>query len=273
MLNHVQVVPIARWLGVVLSLTVNAPTATAAKPVVSFDFGRTAECRDVTAEFSKSTEGEQALLADQKLVELKVRVSVHLISGNISDVEEVRIELSDCDSRIRVENFSPFTRLQSDFSENISVTKTIENGKSLGATLGGEAPIPFGDVVAHVLPSVNGGLSNREVVTEKQTRVAPQYAVVASGTINQEHGVFFKLRSSPQTTLEGSHELTVRFVVPKTWRADSLRVCCYATGQEKFLWTKQQTTWSRTCSPMAIYLAGDTEARLAAEAHVEQQTL
>ena len=233
MLSQIQTVPIARWLGIVLSLSLNAPEATAAKPVLAFDFGRTAECRDVTASFLEPSDSESALLSDQKVIELKVRVSVHLLRGKIDDVEEVRIELTDCDSRIRVENFSPDTRLQSDFSEDIAVTKTVENGKSLAASLGGEAPIPFGDVVAHVLPSVNGGLSNREVVTEKQTRVAPQYAVVASGTINQEHGVFFKLRSSSQTTLEGSHELTVQFLVPKHWRGDSLHVCLLRHGPRK----------------------------------------
>jgi len=260
-------VPVARWIGFFVGLSLTTSSALAGPPSLAFDFGNTAVCREIT------TEEAASLFSGQKLVELKLRISVHLLAGKISDVEEVRIEIGDCDSRIRVASFSPNTRLESNFSEDITVTKTTENGKSLGASLGGESPVPLGNVVAHVLPSVNGGMNNREVLVEKQVRRAPQYAVVASGTIGQEHGVFFKLRASPQTTLEGSHELTVRFVVPKNWRGDALRVCCYATGQEKFLWTKQQATWARTCAPLAVYLAGDLEARLAAEEHVSRKSL
>ncbi|MEM8945248.1 MAG: hypothetical protein AAGD11_08695 [Planctomycetota bacterium] len=261
-----------RWIALLIGLSLNVSTASAGRPELTFDFGRTTECHDVTEEFAARLP-DQHLDPDQRLIELKLRVSVHLLTGNIKDIDEVRIEISDCDSRLRVESFSPNTRLQSDYSDEISVTKTIEHGHSLGASLGGEAPVPLGDVVAHVLPSVNGGISKREVLTEKQSRLAPQYAVIASGTIDHEHGVFFKLRSSPQSTLEGSHEFVVRFVVSEGWRGDSLRVCCSATGRQKFLWTKQQTTWSKTCAPVAIYLAGDTEARLAAEEHIAQQSL
>ncbi len=260
-------VPLVRWIGFFVGLSLTTSNVLAGPPSLSFDFGSTAECREI------ATDDAGDLFPNEKLIELNLRVSVHLLAGKISDVEEVRIEIGDCDSRIRVESFSPSTRLESNFSEDITVTKTTESSKSLGASLGGEAPVPLGDVVAHVLPSVNGGLSSREVLVEKQVRRAPQYAVVASGTIGQEHGVFFKLRASPQTTLEGSHDLTVRFVVPKNWRGDALRVCCYATGQEKFLWTKQQATWARTCAPLAIYLAGDLEARLAAEQHIGKKSL
>lgn len=273
MCSYVTSAPIVRWFGLFISLSLTAADTQAGKPEIAFDFGQTAECRDVTAELDDAAEIELLQNANEKIVELNLRVSVHLLAGRIAAVDELRIEIGDCDRRIRVESFSPNTRLDSDFSEDITVTKTIEHGKSLGASLGGEAPVPLGDVVAHVLPSANGGLSKREVQTEQLTRRAPQYAVVASGTINKEHGVFFKLRSSPQTTLEGTHEFAVRFVVPENWRGDSLRVCCTATGEEKFLWTRQQATWTRTCAPLAIYLAGDLDARLAAEEHVSQHSL
>lgn len=256
--------PIVRWIGFIISIALVTPAAEAASPKVAFDFGRTAECREI----EPATEFD--LNSGQKLVELRLRVSVHLLKGKINDVEEIRIEIGDCDSRLRVASFAPNTKLTSHFSQDIEVTKTSETGSSFGASLGGEAPVPLGDVVAHVLPSLNGGLSEREVLSEKQVRKAPQYAVVASGTIAQEHGVFFKLRSSPETTLEGTHELIVRFIAPENWRGDSLRVCCEATGHEKFLWTKQQASWGRTCASLAVYLAGDDEARAAAEAYIAQ---
>ena len=256
-----------RWISLLVGLSLTAGNALAGQPSLAFDFGQTAKCRVVMQEQNDT------LAHNQKLVELQLRVSVHLLAGNIRDVEEVRIELTDCDSRIRVDSFLPITRLESRLSQDIVWTETTEKGKSLSASLGGEAALPMGDVVAQVLPSVKGGLTNRKVLVETQVRRAPRYAVVTSGTIAQEHGVFFKLRASPQSTLEGSHALTVRFVVPKNWRGDALRVCCQATGQEKFLWSSQQATWSHTCSPLAIYLAGDREARFAAEKHVGRKSL
>jgi len=226
---------------------------------LAFDFGRTAECRVVTPEEN------DAIDADEKIIELQLRVSLHLLSGSIDQVQEIRIEVVDCDDSMRIHSFSPSTRLESGLSEDIQWTKTTETGKSLGGSLGGEAPVSLAGVVAHITPTLNGGLSHREIVTETQKRVAPKYAVVTSGTIQQEHGVVFKLRRSPQTSLEGVHELSVRFIVPEKWRGDVVRVCCQAIGKEKFLWIKQQATWAAVCHPVVLYLAGDSEARQAAQ--------
>ena len=257
----------AKTLWLVLWLTAQVGVAQAGKPALTFDFARLAGCHQ------SSPEDAVDIYADEKLVELKLRVSVHLIAGNIGDVEEVRIKVKDCDNKMRVHSFAPSTRLQSAYSKDIRVTKTNESGKTLGASLGGALPVPAGDFVAQVSPSISGGLSEREVVTEVQQRVAPQQAVVASGTINQEHGVFFKLRSSPQTSLEGVHVLTLRLLVPQNWRGDSMHVCCYATGHEKTLWMKQEITWAQVCAPVALYLAGDVEARQAARQHIEDAAL
>lgn len=234
----------------------------AAKPQIAFDFGRIAECADVTPEGTNLYPGE-------KIVELKLRVSVHLLSGNISDVEEVRIEIGDCDSRMRVHSFAPSTQLTSHWSQDIEWSKTTEETSTLGASVGGEIPAPIGGVIAHVTPTISGGNTNHEKIVEKQIRVAPKFAVVASGTVAQEHGVFFKLRSSPQNSLEGTHELTVRFIVNENWRGNSVRVCCQANGTEKVLWMKEQKTWAHTCRGVALYLAGDARARQAAMRFVD----
>ena len=243
-------------------VALNVGTSLAVNPQVAFDFGRIAECVEVPGENVLLTPGE-------KLVELKLRISVHLLAGKIGDVEEVRIEIGDRQNQMRVHSFSPSTQMASHLSGDIEWSKTVEEGSSLGASLGGELPTPVGGLIAHVTPTISAGKTNHEKITEKQNRLAPMFAVVASGTISQEHGVFFKLRSSPQTSLEGTHDLKVLFVVPEKWRGDSIRVCCQATGTEKVLWMKQQTTWAHTCGPIALYLAGDAEARQAAIRYVD----
>ena len=237
--------------------------ALAGGPHVAFDFARVAECTDVTPAES------EWVYPGEKLVELKLRVSVHLLSGNINDVAEVRIEVGDNDNRMRVKSFSPGTQLTSHLSEDIEWCKTTEDTSTLGASLGGELPTPVGGLIAHVTPTISGGKTNNEKITEKQVRVAPKYAVIASGTIGQEHGVFFKLRSSPQNSLEGTHEFTIRFIVPEKWRGDAVRVCCQATGTEKVLWMKQETTWAHSCGGVALYLSGDAKGRQAAVKFVD----
>ena len=116
-------------------------------------------------------------------------------------------------------------------------------------------------------------MTQREVVTEQKKKIAPKHLVVASGTTGEQHGVFFKLRPSPQSTLEGEHELTVRFVVPAIWRGDSVAVSCQATGQQKFLWLKQRKVWADQWDCVAIYIAGDVEARRAARRAARRNAL
>ncbi len=233
--------------------------ATASDPVVHFDFAPTVACADVgSGEFRADHPGK-------KLIEVAIAVSVSVEAGDAAKVEEIRVQLSDAGRRLRVESFSPETTLESEYTDDIQVTTTTESNKSIGASLGGEAPVVLGDLVAHVTPTINGAYSKTDAETQTAFRKAPRTALVVAGTVESAHGVFFKLRPSPQTTLEGVHELAVRFVVPENWRADELSLQCSATGQDKVLWIKQQATWAEWSGSIAVYLAGDAEARDAAE--------
>jgi hypothetical protein len=241
----------------------HASSAAAADTGLAFDFGRTIECRDVTpAEFADRYPHE-------RVVEATLRLSVYLTSGAISDVETIRLEIGDVDRRLKVFDFSPSTRLESEYAEAIEMVKTVESSHSFAVSLGGEIPC-IGGTAANLTPSISGGKGGKEVVTEKQKRIAPQQAVVASGTTNEEHGVFFILRPSPTTSLEGVHELKVQFVVPVTWRGDAIRVAVQAAGNQKVLWMTQQKVLAQKSTAVALYLEGDFAARRAAERLVRQ---
>jgi hypothetical protein len=238
--------------------------AEADEPQLSFDFGRVIECRDVTPPAFLETH------PDERVFDCTLRLSVNLSEGSISDVASIRVEITDADRRLRVVGFSPCTKLESEFAEDLETTKTVESTRSFTASLGGELPAPVGNVVAHVTPTLGGTKGGRESVTEKVVRVAPKHAVVASGTMNEAHGVFFTLRPSPTTSLEGMHELSVEFMAPAKWRGDAIRVSCQATGSQKVLWVKQPKVWAQKSSAVALYLAGDMAARRAAERLVRQ---
>lgn len=245
-------------LAAVLALWPSAIALGGEGPCLDFDFGRTLACRDVTPD------DFAAAFPEEKVIEFTLCVSVHVASGEVNDVEELRIEISDPDRRMRVYAMSPETELTSSVTGEIEVTTTTEKSRNLNASLGGELPALFGDVAAHVTPSINGGGVNREITTEKALRLPPQQVVVASGTIKEQHGALFKLRPSAQTTLEGTHALTVQAAVPANWRGDAVQVRCRASGRERFLWMKQSKLIADETASVALFVAGDAAARHAA---------
>jgi hypothetical protein len=241
---------------VVTAIQLLACRLAAAKPSLEFDVRSKVECRDVTPrEFSRRH-------PNQRLVECALIVSTYLVSGNIDEVESISIEISNSEDHLRVCDFSPHTRLESEYAGDIQTTRTRESSRSLTASLGGEVPGSIGGAVANLKPTINGVTGGKEVVTDTMKRVAPRLVVIASGTINDEHGVFFTLRSSSMSSLEGLHEFTIQFVVPADWCSSELQVNCRATGDQKMLWIKRQIIWAQKSAAVTITLAGSTDSTL-----------
>jgi hypothetical protein len=211
------------------------PIAAATGASVEFDVARAVECRDVTPR-------ERILqYPTQRLVEVELPVSVRFNEVARGDVDEIDIEVSGATAGLRVQDFAPATQLASEITREIETTLTTKKARSLEGTLGGSLPIP-GAEAARVTPSITGGLSGCETATEKINRLPPKDVVVVSGTYSEGRGVFFKLKRTSQTSLEGVHELAVTFVAPRNWTGAPLQVKCAALGQRKLLWMKQDAT-------------------------------
>ena len=223
-----------------------------ARPYVEFDFARTAECRDVTP-------AERAeMYPRERLIELTLPVSVRFRGVEAGDVEELDIEINGTAAGLAVFDFSPDTTLASDVECAIETTTTVKKDRSLDGSLGGTIPVPVADAVAHLTPSINAGISRGETATEKMQRLPPKYAVVVSGTSSAGRGVFFKLKQSSQTSLEGVHELAVTFVAPSNWRGGKVAVGCSARGSRKVFWMDKPATLGRAASEVELYMAGST---------------
>jgi hypothetical protein len=226
------------------------PTIAVARPYVEFDFARSVECRDVTPP-------ERAeLYPHQRLVAMTLPVSVRFRGVAAEDVDELDVEINGTAAGLQVFNFSPETQLESDVKKTIETVTTVKKDRSLDGSLGGVLPIPYSEAVAHVTPSVNAGISHGEIATEKMHRLPPKYAVVVSGTSSAGRGVFFKLKRSSQTSLEGVHELAVTFIAPRDWVGDKVNVGCSARGNRKVLWMDKPATLGRAASEVEIFLAG-----------------
>src|SRR6478609_2829104 len=212
------------------------PVNALAGPSVEFDIAPTAECRDVTpAE-------RLAQYPTQRLIEVTLPVSVRFHGVTMDDVDELAIEVNGASAGMRVHDYSPTTQLFTDVSKEIETTTTKKKARSLDGSLGGTIPIPGADAAAHLTPTISAGLAGCNTETEKSSRLPPKHAVVVSGTSSAGRGVFFKLKRYSQTSLEGSHELTVTFVAPRVWRWSEIRVDCAARGDQKVLWMKQSGT-------------------------------
>jgi hypothetical protein len=235
-------------------------------PTVGFDFPRTIACREVTPpDFGDVSPGEM-------VIEAVLPVSVIVYRGDVHRIEELVIEIDGASYGLHVHEYAPMTRLDSDIIEPMEVTTTSESGTTLEATLGGKLPIPGAEAAACLTPSITGGKTDREVSTETVNRLAPKQAVVVSGTTSKAQAVFFKFRKSTQTTLEGQHEVSVKFVVPREWTVSELQVTVVARGQKKWLWYDQPHTFSSLISTVQLYRAGDAELRASALARAEKIT-
>ena len=212
------------------------PTNVLSAPSVEFDIAPTAECRDITpAE-------RLAQIPNQRLIEVTLPVSVRFRGVSMDDVDELSIEVNGASAGMRVHDYSPATQLFTDVAKEIETTTTKKRARSLDGSLGGTIPIPGAEAAAHLTPTISAGLAGCNTETEKSSRLPPKHAVVVSGTSSEGRGVFFKLKQYSQTSLEGSHVLTVTFIAPSAWRWKEIRVDCAARGEQKVLWMRQSGT-------------------------------
>lgn len=203
-----------------------------------------------------------------RLIEITVPVSTRVATGDVGKVREITVEIDGSCAGLRVHDFAPQTTLGSELAGDIQVTTTTEKAMSFDASLGGQSPIPVGDVVAHVTPSISAGNKNRTAETKTSSRLAPKRPIVVSGTLNESRGVFFQLRPSSQTTLEGQQQLSVVFRVPDDWSAGHLDVRCWARGERQILWFDQPQTWGSTRRQVAIALPALDGPRLTARPYL-----
>ncbi len=246
------------WLapvGSFILLFALAPTAQAERLRVRFDVNSAAECVDITPEEFAATNPHE------KIVEAKFLISVFVDSGDAADLAEVIVFIENPERRLRVVDFLPKTELATDIAGHIEVVDTTEAAETADASLGGAVTVEYGMLKATASPSAGAGKQHR--TTQKQTyqRLPPQELVLAAGTMNRQHGVFFKLRPSSQHVLEGMHELVCRFAVPKTWRGDYLVVRCEGRRAESSFLSREPLVCGHQCMYVGLYLRGDAWAK------------
>ena len=188
------------------------------KPSVSFDVQPVIACREI------STDAAKAMPADRRLVELKIQVSA-LVNGDRDDLKEYVYQVDTSNNDVEVADFEPKTELASRYEKEITIEKKDEKSKSIGISL-------KGDYAKLATGTAGADAGERRHAIVRYSLRPPMDAVTASGTLRRGRSVYFKFRSSPQHTLEGTKKIKVILNVPAQWQTDHVSLTCIAKCQE-----------------------------------------
>lgn len=225
---------------------------------VRFDTPALVSCREITSEeFLES-------YPDSRLVEAIFRVSA-LHQGIDRHSLEHLVQIYSDDRSIQVMGFSPETTLMKDINGSVAVEKTSEGSASIGIDA-------VGTINNNAKLNGHASAGGKTIKTERYEQVPPSYLVLASGIMARGAGAYFKVRSTPDTTVEGGQDYTLRFRVPSHWRGGSFQIACIANrivGKTTIKSTDDSVGAGRFV--VATFLAGDVEASRVARRYVNAE--
>ena len=229
-----------------------AASLLAAPPRVEFDVAPVVVCRDVSPpEFVAQNPQE-------KLIEARFTISNLVTQGSEADLIQQFYRLHS-PGPLRVYDFLPRTTLAAGIDGTIDVVESTERTAKLGGTLSG--------AFEHLLKAaVEADVGRKTTRSQTYSRLPPLESVAASGTLDRATTVYFKLKRTPRTPLEGSHEFIVMFRAPVGWRAGYLVADCRAAGWRRgpIRSLDEQAECGGGRFTVALYQEGDPVARQAA---------
>ncbi len=253
-MRHLRRIKISRPLLLVLVLgaAASCPAARsqAAEPIaVEFDVTYLIACPDITpGDFAQANQHE-------RLVEAAFNISSLIKRGRESDLEEFFYRIESPEKSLRIVDHLPRTQVTSSIIGHVAVEKKNEKSSSLGLGVSG--------VYEGVKGNASGQISRKSGVVLRYDMLPPTELLTASGTMNRERGVYFKLKPSSLTSLEGAKQFVCVFRVPKHWRGDCVRIHCQATQRKRPLFSplRSPAVCGRSDFLVGLYAEGDEAAR------------
>jgi hypothetical protein len=250
-----------------LTLTMLAMTLLPALPAagqlprVRFDVPQTAAVRDITTrEFA-------AAYPHDRLIEVLVPISMLVEQGDVQQVGELVHRLEIGAAAAQVVDFSPKTTLMT----------TVVGATRVERQSTQDAKVSL-DVAATYAGLATGKLNSHYATQAREQAAYDQLpsldVLTASGTIDRGRGVYFKLKASPRTTLEGAYDYVLVLRVPCAWRAGLLYVTSQASGDVRHFLpgTSQATTLGQGRFVVSLYQEGDAGAQQAARRYAVAET-
>jgi hypothetical protein len=245
-----------------------APPVGAAPPLLDFDVPFSIGCRslhvgsadkanvagdfwDILQELTSPAHGLQSVPADEDSIEVVIPISAQMRAGSERDLKQCLYTLIDTSQpeTFTVMDWLPRTQLQTEYAKPIQVNQ--QRDANIGITLS-----------AKYIVTANGQAGGQLKSGITYEMLPPQEIVLASGTVQHAHGVFFRLKPSSQTTMEGVRSFSAIFQVPRGWRGGCLQLECEAVGVDRGIVRPldQEMSAGRARYCLALYRAGDQEA-------------
>lgn len=202
-------------------------------------------------------------LPNSRFVDVQLDVSALFTPGDAAVVTEYTVRIVSRHEDVQVADFSPRTEMQSDIFGTLQVNTNQDRIRE--AAIRGAGGYPgVGSAQGYAYYHDN---AHETVVYAKKPALE---MVNAAGTLERRRGVYFKVRQSTQTTLEGARPFRVVFEVPSGWRADLLDVTIEAAGLESEH-SKRTRVLSTQQFVVALYQEYDEHAARVATNYVRQQ--
>lgn len=224
---------------------------------VQFDVLPLVGCRDVTStEFA-------AVNPHERLYEARFQISSLLPRGDAEELVRYLYRIESPHRGFVVVDYLPQTTLASDVVEHLSVERSREDTKSLGINVSGQY-----DHLAKGSATAGSGKTIKSSV--RYDLLPPLELLASSGTVSRGSGVYFKLRPSRRTSLEGAKEFVLVLRVPRDWRGDYVRVTCEAVGRKRYVLptVEGEAIWGGADVLVALYAEGELEAKQVASSMV-----
>ncbi len=244
---------VAIWFAIAASAI---STRAAEPPRVEFDVAYLVACRDMTPpDFAE-------IHPHEKLVEAVFSISALLRETGDADLAQFFYEIQSPHKSLRVVDHLPRMELATPIVGPVSVDHSDVRAATAGAGAG--LAVPYGTLLK---ADASISHSRKTDLNLRYQFLPPKELLAASGTLHRERGVYFKLKPSPQTSLEGARQFVCVFRVPQSWRGDFVQVRCEAAGR------KGSTVPYFDATPrlgggqflVGLYLEGDQAAQLAVQ--------
>ncbi len=205
------------WLFIfeIAAITVIVRSVWANSPV-TFDMAPAAVARPVTG-------GPWTVLPGYEAVEVRLQVSTLIDPGLREPVEQLLYRFASRERQAIVLDYSPRTEMLSAIDGAVEVVITDEATQHVGLNMTGVYPPVKTDACLDQ--------NQKNLQSTKYRQQVKHESVVASGTIDQSRGAYFKLRSAYDRTLEGDKPFSLILQLPLGWQTSTLDVQLQAWGQ------------------------------------------
>ena len=211
-----------RWiyvLGLPSWLLWGVGSACGGNACVHFDVAETVACQPVEV-----AEESGQLSGGEMLITAKFEVSSLIRLGREDDLLQFLYVVESPQRTAQVVDYAPRTQLATSVAGHVNVQRQTERSNSLGLNATAQvSPLLSG--------STNGSTGSKVSASTHYELLPPMELLAASGTIARGTAVYFKLKPSTQTSLDGSRQFSVVLRVSRDWRADYVRLRCIAFGR------------------------------------------